>query len=71
METRKTIELRSRPGHVLQIETDKILEVEVIESYGTEVKVIIQYEGGTKKILSEPLSSEFLKQREEMKRMNP
>ena len=68
MEARRTIELRSRPGHILKIETDKILEVEVVHTHGKEAKVIIRYVGDTKKILSEPQSSEFLEQWQAIKR---
>ncbi len=68
METRTTIELRSRPGHFVQIETDKIVEVEIVQSHGKEVKAIIRYVGDTKKILSEPQASEFLEQWQALKR---
>jgi len=71
MQTRTTIELRSRPGHFLQIETDKIVEVETVKSHGSEIKVIIRYVGDTKKVLSEPQSSEFVKQWQELKQMKP
>jgi hypothetical protein len=60
--SRKIIELRSRPEHMLFIETAKILEVEVVKSPSCELRVIIRYAGGTKKHLTEPQASEFVKE---------
>jgi hypothetical protein len=64
----RIIELRSKPGHTILIQVNKIVEVEVKRFNAQEDRVVIWYAGGTKKVLSEPHASEFLERWRKMKR---